>query len=492
MRSARGTPGWSCAGAYPVLCWLLVHQTWVRTCPWVLAGKWLARQPHAPGLAAHESVAEHPSHSPTNSPLLLFPPTSAHRMRNARGMTPLNVALLCQHRNLASLLTAGSTIPPPLPPLRRSATGQQALPPLPPLLRQQLLSLVHRAALLGELRQLGLGSGAEGQPPPGLAPTAVARLETLLRSDRATAQQVLAVVDELLDEATATGTAGAAGAAGEAASSASGAAPASGQRSRRRARRRQEEREAAAQQLAAAQAGVDWTLLERNRASLWHAEHGPSAFQRRLQRRRDAQRAAAQAPAAVPAQTRAAEAAALAAAAAAELPGAGGAEREDGPAPGSSEHALLLAGALLQQAEEEPLAQQAQQAAQQSLQHGPSTASGSQGPSSPSNASATAGTAEHPDDEALAAATAAEVAAAAEAAGCGAGSAAGSQAEGALCPICLDLPADICIAPCSHRACLACCGKLVSYCASSSFGLPLAPPLCPLCRGSIETFRKTA
>ena len=41
-------------------------------------------------------------------------------MRNARGMTPLNVALLCQHRNLASVLTAGSTVPAPLPPLRRT------------------------------------------------------------------------------------------------------------------------------------------------------------------------------------------------------------------------------------------------------------------------------------------------------------------------------------------------------------------------------------
>ena len=394
-------------------------------------------------------------------------------------MTPLNVALLSQHRNLASLLTAGSTIPPPLPALRRTASGQQQLPPL---LRQQLLALVHRAALLSQLRQLGLGSGAETPPLPGLAPGPVARLESLLRSDTATASQVLTLVDELLEGA---GTAGIPSAAG---SGGAAGASGSGQRSRRRARRRQEEREAVAQQLVAAPAGVDWTLLERNRAALWHAEHGPSAFQRRLQRRRDAHRAAAMAPAAPAAQARVAEAAALEAAAV----DVRGGEDEALPLPGSSEHALLLAGALLQQAQEQaqeeaPPPPPPQQHTPLQLGAGAST-SGSQGPGSPSNASATAGT-EQPDDEALAAAAAAAEAEAATCAGC---SVAGSQAEGSLCPICLDLPADTALAPCGHRACLTCCGRLASYCASSSFGLPLAPPLCPLCRAAIESFQKAA
>lgn len=320
----------------------------------------------------------------------------------------------------------------------------------------QLLALVHRAALLSQLRQLGLSSSAvEAQPLPGLAQGAVQRLEVLLRSDTATASQVLAVVDELLDDA-ADVSMGGGGTAG-----ATGGLSASAQRSRRHARRRQQEREQVAQQLSTVSTGVDWTLLERNR-SMWHAELGPSALQRRLQRRRDQHRAAA-GPGLPPADAAAVEAAAMAASAGAEVPGGG---EEALPTAGTTE--LMLAGALLQQAQEQQEEQQQQPAG--------GGGGSSQGGVSPSSASATAGT-DQPDAESLTA-----VSAAAAEVGC---SATGSQAEGALCPICLDLPADVALAPCSHRACLTCCGRLASYCTSSSFGLPLQSPLCPLVSGAL-------
>jgi hypothetical protein len=184
-------------------------------------------------------------------------------MRNARGMTALNVALLCGFSNMASLLTAGAPIPAPPPAARARA--------LPPLLRQQLLVLVHRAALLSQLRQLGLGQeAAASEGPPLLPPSAVQRLESLLHSENATPSQVLAAVDELLD--------GAAGADGST-SSGSGSAG-RGDRGRRRGRRQAADRERFARQLAAAQAGADWTLLERGR-TLWHAQHGGTSLYRR-------------------------------------------------------------------------------------------------------------------------------------------------------------------------------------------------------------------
>ncbi len=199
-------------------------------------------------------------------------------MRNARGMTPLNIALACNHRNLAALLTAGAPVPaPPAPPRGRGPAGQ-----LPPLLRQQLLALVHRAALLNQLRELGLGARAAATAPmlPGLAAGPIARLEALLHSDAATAAQVLAVVDEMLDEAAAAA-AGRQRAAGGAGGGSTAAGSRAGRRRERSRRRHQQEREVAAQQqLAATQAGVDWTLLQRSR-SLWHAEHGgPSLYRR--------------------------------------------------------------------------------------------------------------------------------------------------------------------------------------------------------------------
>lgn len=199
-------------------------------------------------------------------------------MRNARGMTPLNIALACNHRNLAALLTAGAPVPaPPAPPRGRGPAGQ-----LPPLLRQQLLALVHRAALLNQLRELGLGARAAATAPmlPGLAAGPIARLEALLHSDAATASQVLAVVDEMLDEAAAAA-AGRQRAAGGAGGGSTAAGSRAGRRRERSRRRHQQEREVAAQQqLAATQAGVDWTLLQRSR-SLWDAEHGgPSLYRR--------------------------------------------------------------------------------------------------------------------------------------------------------------------------------------------------------------------
>ncbi|KAL4436853.1 hypothetical protein ABPG75_003992 [Micractinium tetrahymenae] len=218
------------------------------------------------------------------------PGLELRRMRNARGMTPLNIALACNHRNLAALLTAGAPVPaPPAPPRGRGPAGQ-----LPPLLRQQLLALVHRAALLHQLRELGLGARDAAAAPqlPGLAAGPITRLEALLHSDTATAAQVLAVVDEMLDDAAAAAAGGArasgsSGGAGAAAGGSSSAGSRAGRRRERSRRRQQQEREAAAvQQLAAAQAGVDWTLLQRNR-SLWHAEHGGSSLYHRLHRRQE-------------------------------------------------------------------------------------------------------------------------------------------------------------------------------------------------------------
>ena len=190
-------------------------------------------------------------------------------MRNARGMTPLNVALLCGFSNMASLLAAGAPLPA-APPAARSRQ-------LPPLLRQQLLVLVHRAALLSQLRQLGLGSAAAAEPP--LPPGTVQRLESLLHSDSATASQVLAAVDELLENATAADAAAHAAAGAGGGGGAGAGEQRGGQRSRRRQRRLQQERERVARQLASAQAGADWTLLDRNR-TLWHAEHSSSLYRR--------------------------------------------------------------------------------------------------------------------------------------------------------------------------------------------------------------------
>lgn len=378
----------------------------------------------------------------------------------------------------ASLLTAGASIPAPLTPLRAQASEQ-----LPPLLRQQLLALVHRAALLAQLRQLGLGSAAAAEAPPlGLAPGPVARLESLLRSDAATASQVLTAVDELLDGAAEAGGGGSGAAAPPAAAIAIASNSARSPRSRRRVWRRQAERQLMAQQVAAAQqAQVDWTLLERNRTAGLAAHAGPSALQRRLQRRRDQQHAAADQAAAAQAAEEAAEAAALAAAVGADLLPAQVGRAQSLSAGGTSE--LMLAGALLERAQEEPPAQQQVQAA------GSSGAGSSHGaPASLSSISATAGTEQPPDSESVAAAAST---AAAEAAACASCSAGGSQADSSLCPVCLDCSPDVSIAPCGHRCCLACCGRLASYCTSSSFGLPLQVPLCPLCRAPIEAFARS-
>ena len=347
----------------------------------------------------------------------------------------------------------------PLPPHR--GAGARGLAQLPPLLRQQLLALVHRAALLSRLRELGLGAGAaaEAPPLPGLAAGPIARLEMLLHSDGATASQVLAEVDDLLDEAAAAG-----GAAGAKASS--GEPPPRGASSsstgRRRSRRRQQEREAAAAAQASAQAGVDWTLLERNR-SLWHAEHAGPGLYHRLHRRRERQQ-----------QRQAAAGAPLAAPSPQSLPAA-------------AQQELVLASALLQQSSEEEergvrrLGSRAAGGGASSSSPRSSTRSHSSGSLAAAGAAcgpaAAAGEAEQQAEQQLAA------------------SGSSSQADSALCPICLDLPADVAMLPCRHRACLGCCARLAAWCPNSSsavFGLPTSGPLCPLCRTGIDSFTKTA
>jgi hypothetical protein len=394
------------------------------------------------------------------------PGMELRRMRNARGMTPLNVALLCGFSNMASLLAAGA----PLPAAPPSSRPRQ----LPPLLRQQLLALVHRANLLSQLRQLGLGPSAAAQAQR-LPPGPVARLQTLLSTDSATPSQVLAAVDELLEEAAAASAGAASGADGEAAAQAGAGvvpgvptAPLAGwgeQRrargGRRRRRRREEQEQQVQRQLAAAQSGADWTFLERTR-SLWHAEHSSSLY-RRLHRRHD-RHAPVQQP----------------------LPQAAAA---GAPPLTSQEEALLLANTLLgggdhaltqraQQRAQQRTQQQAQQQAQQPLvlQTSPSLDSGCSSGSSSGGAGESSSEAEGTKPGKPAAA------------------AAGSDSEAAVCPVCLDLAADVSVSPCGHRACMVCCGRLASYSSTSNsfFGLPLQSPLCPLCRGPIEGFRHAA
>jgi hypothetical protein len=202
------------------------------------------------------------------------PGLELRRMRNSRGMTPLNIALLCGHRHLAPLLVAGGTFHAPMLPGggRGGAVGSSTeVSQMPPQLRLQLLSLVHRAQLLSQLRLLGLGSGAAHVPALAWeAPGAIQRLEELLLSDTATADQVLEALDELLRD---TGPAGLDDSGGR--SSLFEAPLARGRRQQRQA----EERQEVAQALASAQAGVDWSLLDRNQ-SLWHAEHSSSLYRR--------------------------------------------------------------------------------------------------------------------------------------------------------------------------------------------------------------------
>ena len=194
------------------------------------------------------------------------PGLELRRMRNSRGMTPLNIALLCGHRHLAPLLVVGGTFHAPMLPSGRSRGGTVGssadAPQMPQLLRLQLLS---------QLRLLGLGSGAAHVPPLAWeAPEAVQRLEELLLSDSATAEQVLEALDELLGD---TGPAGLGDGGGR--SSLFEAPVARGRRQRRQA----EERQEVSQALASAQAGVDWSLLDRNQ-TLWHAEHSSSLYRR--------------------------------------------------------------------------------------------------------------------------------------------------------------------------------------------------------------------
>jgi hypothetical protein len=368
------------------------------------------------------------------------PGLELRRMRNARGMTPLNVALICGFTNLASLLAAGAPVPPP--------PGAARPRQLPPLLRQQLLALVHRAALLSQLRELGLGARGAAAPPH-LPPAPVARLEALLQSDSATPSQVLAAVDQLLEDAAAAAAGDRGRGDGGARGERGGGEGRGGRGGRRRHRRQQQERERVQRQLAGAQAGADWTMLERGRPMQQHA----GSLYRRLHRRQERS---------TPPSS-----------------GRGGAAAEADPR-AAQEGAVLLADALLRREQ----AQQAQQQRREASppppqQHAsrPSTPRQQPGSSSSSSSAGSGGSGGSSPGKpsALAAAAAAS------------GSAA---AEEATCPVCLDLPAGISLAPCAHRACLDCCGRLASYThASGSFGLPLQSPLCPLCRAQIEGFQ---
>ena len=170
--------------------------------------------------------------------------------------------------------------------------------------------------------------------------------------------------------------------------------------------------------------------------------------------------------------------------------GGGGGGPADLPAVGSAEHALLLAGALLEQAE-----------GVQALQDADGGGGGGDG----GGRAVPSG-----DGTSAEAAAASAAAAAADAAGeeeggkeakpgaeygagglCGLDTAAAeAEAEEAgLCPICLDALPGIAIQPCSHRACLTCCSRLSAYCSVSAGRMPTQGPLCPLCRAPIEAFR---
>ncbi len=157
-----------------------------------------------------------------------------------------------------------------------------------------------------------------------------------------------------------------------------------------------------------------------------------------------------------------------------------------------AEHTLMLAGALLHASDQQqagPPGQQQQQPPdrERGSAQGSSSSSGNggDGDGSSTSGSSTDGA---PN---MATASAEGIPGPAEQQGPLESRGSQSQGDGSVCPVCLDLPADICIAPCRHRACLGCCGQLAAYCASSSggaFGLPATGPLCPLCRAPIESF----
>lgn len=154
------------------------------------------------------------------------------------------------------------------------------------------------------------------------------------------------------------------------------------------------------------------------------------------------------------------------------------------------EHALLLAGELLRGGDLEQAGPSERRRQRHGRDHGRPRGSGSSGSSGGGGGSRSESSSEGPTAAAAPPPGATQGAAEQQEAQAGRG----SQADGAVCPVCLDLPADICIAPCRHRACLGCCGRLASYCASGSggaFGLPATGPLCPLCRAPIESFLRT-